>query len=88
MRSARLAALFASGLLIFGTVIAQDLNVVATVNGAGITRERLQSRVHCRDVSLVGITAKALGEGLGWRIGEVRLEEVNPRQRGTLVIGV
>jgi parvulin-like peptidyl-prolyl isomerase len=41
----RFMSLVFSGLLFAGAAPAQDFNLVATVNGAGITRDRLQSRV-------------------------------------------
>ena len=45
MLRSRFSLLVISGLLLASTAVAQDFNLVATVNGAGITRDRLQSRV-------------------------------------------
>jgi parvulin-like peptidyl-prolyl isomerase len=41
----RFISLVIGCVLLAGTSVAQDYNLVATVNGAGITRDRLQSRV-------------------------------------------
>ena len=45
MNRGRFFSLLIGGLLLAGSSVAQDFNLVATVNGAGITRDRLQSRV-------------------------------------------